>query len=95
MATVEVDPLTGFVKILRYVVAEDCGQMIKPGDRRGAGSRRRRPGDRRRPIRGERLRRRRQPARRHTARLSDPHRGGRTGDRVHPPRVPGRPTTDS
>jgi carbon-monoxide dehydrogenase large subunit len=29
-AIVEVDPDTGFVKILRYVVVEDCGQMINP-----------------------------------------------------------------
>ena len=30
MATVAVDPGTGVVTILRYVVAEDCGQMINP-----------------------------------------------------------------
>jgi carbon-monoxide dehydrogenase large subunit len=30
IALVEVDPETGFVKILRYVVVEDCGQMINP-----------------------------------------------------------------
>jgi carbon-monoxide dehydrogenase large subunit len=28
--TVEVDPETGLVEILRYVVSEDCGQMINP-----------------------------------------------------------------
>ena len=28
--TVEVDPETGMVKILRYVVSEDCGKMINP-----------------------------------------------------------------
>jgi carbon-monoxide dehydrogenase large subunit len=28
--TVEVDPATGTVKILRYVVSEDCGNMINP-----------------------------------------------------------------
>ena len=28
--TVEVDPKTGMVKILRYIVSEDCGQMINP-----------------------------------------------------------------
>ncbi|MGE0880296.1 MAG: xanthine dehydrogenase family protein molybdopterin-binding subunit [Acidimicrobiia bacterium] len=28
--TVAVDPLTGEVEVLRYVVAEDCGQMINP-----------------------------------------------------------------
>jgi carbon-monoxide dehydrogenase large subunit len=28
--TVEVDPVTGMVKFLRYVVAEDCGRMINP-----------------------------------------------------------------
>jgi carbon-monoxide dehydrogenase large subunit len=27
---VEVDPATGIVKVLRYVVSEDCGQMINP-----------------------------------------------------------------
>src|SRR5439155_5433432 len=30
VATVEVDPETGAVKILRYVVAEDCGKVINP-----------------------------------------------------------------
>ncbi len=30
VCTVEVDPVTGHVKILRYVVAEDCGPMINP-----------------------------------------------------------------
>ncbi len=30
VATVEVDPVTGMVSFLRYVVAEDCGQMINP-----------------------------------------------------------------
>lgn len=29
-STVEVDPATGGVKILRYVVSEDCGKMINP-----------------------------------------------------------------
>jgi carbon-monoxide dehydrogenase large subunit len=29
-ATVEVDPTTGKVEILRYVVSEDCGRMINP-----------------------------------------------------------------
>jgi aerobic carbon-monoxide dehydrogenase large subunit len=28
--TVEVDPATGVVRILRYVVSEDCGNMINP-----------------------------------------------------------------
>jgi carbon-monoxide dehydrogenase large subunit len=27
---VEVDPATGLVRVLRYVVAEDCGQVINP-----------------------------------------------------------------
>ena len=30
MAEVEVDPETGAVKILRYVVAHDCGRLITP-----------------------------------------------------------------
>jgi carbon-monoxide dehydrogenase large subunit len=30
VATVEVDPVTGKVAFLRYVVAEDCGKMINP-----------------------------------------------------------------
>jgi carbon-monoxide dehydrogenase large subunit len=30
ICTVEVDPGTGQVRILRYVVSEDCGQMINP-----------------------------------------------------------------
>jgi aerobic carbon-monoxide dehydrogenase large subunit len=29
-ATVEVDPATGEVKILRYLVSEDCGNLINP-----------------------------------------------------------------
>lgn len=28
--TVEVDPATGVVRILRYVISEDCGNMINP-----------------------------------------------------------------
>jgi carbon-monoxide dehydrogenase large subunit len=30
VAVVEVDPATGFVKIVRYLVVEDCGRMINP-----------------------------------------------------------------
>ncbi|MGE3327044.1 MAG: xanthine dehydrogenase family protein molybdopterin-binding subunit [Acidimicrobiia bacterium] len=30
IAIVEVDTITGFVEVLRYVVAEDCGKMINP-----------------------------------------------------------------
>ncbi|MCU1376885.1 MAG: dehydrogenase, partial [Actinomycetia bacterium] len=30
LAVVEVDPVTCFVKILKYVVAEDCGRIINP-----------------------------------------------------------------
>jgi carbon-monoxide dehydrogenase large subunit len=30
MCTVEVDPVTGRVTVLRYVVSEDCGVMINP-----------------------------------------------------------------
>jgi carbon-monoxide dehydrogenase large subunit len=30
VAVVEVDPPTGFVKIIRYLVVEDCGRMINP-----------------------------------------------------------------
>jgi carbon-monoxide dehydrogenase large subunit len=30
ICTVRIDPTTGFVKVLRYVVSEDCGVMINP-----------------------------------------------------------------
>ena len=30
MCTVEIDPATGAVRLLRYVVSEDCGVMINP-----------------------------------------------------------------
>jgi carbon-monoxide dehydrogenase large subunit len=30
MCTVEVDPVTGAVELLRYIVSEDCGVMINP-----------------------------------------------------------------
>lgn len=30
MCTVEIDPVTGLVTVLRYVVSEDCGRMINP-----------------------------------------------------------------
>ena len=30
ICTVEVDPVTGAVPLLRYVVSEDCGVMINP-----------------------------------------------------------------
>lgn len=30
VCTVEVDPVTGLVEILRYIVSEDCGKMINP-----------------------------------------------------------------
>ena len=30
VCTVEVDPATGIVEILRYVVSEDCGRMLNP-----------------------------------------------------------------
>lgn len=40
LAVVEVDPETGLVEILRYVVVEDCGRMVNPmlveGQTRGA-----------------------------------------------------------
>ena len=61
-ATVEVDPDTGKVEILRYVVSEDCGRMINPnivdgqvhgGVAQGIGGA---------ALRAQRLRRRRQPA---------------------------------
>ena len=61
-ATVEVDPVTGAVSILRYVVSEDCGVMINPDGGRGADRRRRGAGHRRRALRAHGLRRRRQPA---------------------------------
>ena len=61
-AIVEVDPATGKVEILRYVVSEDCGRMINPNIVDGQVLRRRRPGHRRCALRAQRLRRRRQPA---------------------------------
>ena len=48
VALVEVDAGTGAVKLLRYVVAHDCGAAHQSGDRGGADPRRRGPGHRRR-----------------------------------------------
>ena len=48
VACVEVDAGTGAVRLLRYLVAHDCGRLINPDDRGGPDPRRRRAGRRRR-----------------------------------------------
>ena len=55
---VEIDRVTGAVRIDNYVTMHDCGRILHPGDGRGPDHRRLRAGDRRRALRGIRLRRR-------------------------------------
>ena len=86
VVTCEVDPKTGIVKLLRYVVAEDCGRMINPNIVEGQSGRRRRPGHRRGVVRAQRVRRRRQPAGVDVPRLPHPDRGRDSRHRVHPHR---------
>ena len=79
VCTCEVDPETGVVTLLRYIVSEDCGPMINPtvvegqiagGTVQGIGGA---------LVRAPRLRRRRQPARLHVHGLpaADDRRGRR------------------
>ena len=51
-AVVAVDPDTGQVEILRYVIAHDTGQADQRAHRRGPDARRLRPRTRLRPLRG-------------------------------------------
>ena len=61
-AVVAVDPATGVVEILDYVLFEDCGPAREPDDPGRPVLRRHRPGDRHRAVRGEPLRRERPAA---------------------------------
>ena len=59
---VEVDPMTGGVRLLDYTVAHDSGNVINPHDRRRPGAGRRRPRHRQRAVRMDEVRRRRAAA---------------------------------
>ena len=88
MCTVAIDSATGGIRLLRYVVSEDCGVMINPAVVEGqiAGARCRGSG---RAARGLRLRRGRQPADDDLPRLPAAH-GRRYPDaRVRPHRNAG------
>ncbi len=52
-AVVAVNPETGFVELLDFAVAEDCGTMVNPLIVEGQIQGRRRAGDRHRPLRGD------------------------------------------
>ena len=65
---VEIDRETGRLTIARYLIVEDCGADAEPEGRGGAAARRDGPGAGRRPLRGDRLRRRRpEPERRRSS----------------------------
>ena len=85
---VAVEPDTGVVEILDYVVSEDCGTMINPmivdGQVQGGIA----PGHRHRALRGNSLRRDRPAARHHVRRLHGALRAGDSdgADRASGPR---------
>ena len=62
LAVVKVDPDTGCVKVLRYVVAYDVGRALNPALVKGADRRRLRAGPRRRADGGVHLQRARRSA---------------------------------
>ena len=70
-AHVAVDPRTGHVEIIDYVVVEDVGRIINPLTLQGPGDRRAGAGARRRVPRASRLRRAGPAADRLARRLSD------------------------
>ena len=78
---VEVDRVTGAVRIDKYVTMHDCGRMLHPGMVAGQVTRRLRAGARRGALRRIRLRRRRQVPLRHVRRLPDADRDGSAGRR--------------
>ena len=87
LAEVEVDPDTGQVTILRYVVAQDVGRAINPNGDRGPDPRRRRPGHRLRALREHPHRGRAHPRVR-PRELPAAGRPRRPADRVDPARAP-------
>ena len=87
--TVEVDRETGMVHILRYVISEDCGQMINPNVVEGQTAGGRGAGHRRGVLRAHPLRRRREPDHHHVHGLPAAHRGRGAGPGIRPRRHPG------
>ena len=69
-----VDPESGEMELLDYVVVEDGGVLVRPDDRRRPSLRRRRARHRHRTVRGDALRRRRAAARLDPCRLPSPRR---------------------
>ncbi len=87
VAVVEVDTETGKVRLVRFIAVDDAGRLLQPPHRRGATAQGHRPGCRPGVVRGDRLRRRRQPAHGQPGRLhvhlglrAPQLRAGRDGD---------------
>ncbi len=79
---VAVDPETGQVEILDYVIVEDCGTMVNPMIVEGQTYRRHRTGHRHRDVRREALRRPRPAAGFHAGRLHPAWRHGSAAIRI-------------
>ena len=89
ICTCEVDPETGAVTLLRYIVERGLRADDQPQHRGGPDRRRHGAGDRQRPARAPRLRRGRQPRRHDVPRLPAAHHRRGPGDRARPHRDPG------
>ena len=85
-AHVAVDPETGKLEILRYIVVEDVGRCVNPLYHARPVHRRRSPGHRRHHLGRTGLRRRRPVAHRHLYGLPPPHQPRHPQHRKHNPR---------